>query len=490
MLDRRWFVVTVFFLFPMLVYWLVITQGTGNLFAPTYGWHAYNEYALAMASGRTDIPAEAIGAEGLYIDGRVYLYYGILPALARFVLMPFIDLRVVPVSNLLVWLMVVIGQSALQVALLRVYRTVDNGRLLLVLASIALWFSSGAFLIVANGTLYHEPYAAALMLAEIVLAMLANDLIVRRREMTAARLICYATLAGLSVFTRQTFAVGLYAIAVGLLWPSEVAGLTMKARLAVALRRGTIPLLVMLVAGLAFLSLGHARTGHFGAGWNINNYGYYLIGSDRPRLETLRDQQFSPVRIVPNFVYILVGGAEFREQAIAKLGGGYVRSYFSPVRYLLFAPCTLLIGLLGAMSLWRRARGGDPRRLMVTAGLAVMALLQLSYGTMNWRYTAELWPLLAWLMLCAVADPGFDSRRLRLRRTWLAAATALTTISLAYTIKVLPLLQRGDRNMAPGSLEQPLDPLLAKLATAPGSRDPTILSPSSLGGVVDPLVRR
>jgi hypothetical protein len=477
-------VALLFFILPAIIYWAVLTRLGFDLFAPSYGWQAYNHFALALADGRQSVPAEAIAAEGTYIGGSVYMYYGVLPALLRLPLIPFVDLRVVPLSNLLVLAMLVIGQWAMQMAVLRIF--VANGRTgvfadraALVVVSFATWFSSGAFLLIQNASFYREPFAAAHMLVSIFLAMLAEDLLVQKRRLGVRRLVLYALVAGLCVHARQSTAIGLYIATLALLLPTW-SDLRQQPGSAITdtIRRSILPLGVLFIAGAAYLGLAYLRTGHIGTGWAVEDYGYYILGNNRPRLRTMIEQQFDLVRVIPNTFYVLFGGQTLREDLIYKWGGGIVVSFGTPVRWALFAPVPLLLAAMGAVCLWRRTRARDPLApalLVITAGFAASAAVLLAYATMQYRYTAEVWPLVAWLMLIAMRDVDPTALLGRFLVPALIVLAVLSVGSLAYTYQLRSSLL-NDSPSDRGSLRVgvPLAPELAARATAPGARDPRI----------------
>lgn len=488
---KRWLIAIFFFVFPAIVYCALVTKGSFDLLAPSYGWQTYNEYAEALINGHLWVPAEAIGAEGLYIKGRVYLYYGMLPALLRLPLVPFIDLDRTSLSPLMTWAMTVIGTGALQIAILRVVgRREAPDRfdpLLLVVASFILWFSSAALLLVQDASFYHEPHAAAWMLAGIFIAMLADDLLVTERPPTALRLVAYATLAGLAVYAKQTFAVGLYVAVLALLLPSWAAlraapWAALRARLAVAV----LPLWIMLVAGIAYVGMGYVRLGRIGTGWDVAHYGFYIIGKRAWRFETMIHQQFSLARIPPGLLHFIAGGNTRRSLMIEQLGGGRVLSFDPAIRHYVFAPMALLLAATGGALLFRQFKR-SPLALQlfgVTLGLLLIALLQLAYATYQYRYVAEIWPLLLWLILVALRHrPVSAIAQLPLP---LAAASvvalALALVSVDYSMRLRPKLAE-DHPRGPGSLWAPLPPKLIALATAPGSRDPTIILGAPAGYV-------
>lgn len=469
-----------FFVFPAVIYAALVTKGSFDLLMQDYGWQTYNRYALALAHLRQSIPAEAISGEGLYLDGQVFLYYGQLPALMRFPLMPFVDLTRVSVAPLMVWTMLIIGQGAMQVTVLRLVamrNAVPSALdlLLLAIVSYCLWFGSGGFLLIQDNNFYHEPSAAGWMLGGIFLAMLANDLLIAPRRPGAGRLLAYAGVAGLSVFSKQTFAVGMYVATLGMMlpdWRTLRAG-PLRA-LAAAAPRAILPLLVMLAAGLASIAISYARLGRFGTGWDVAHYGYYLIGKRAWRLETMIEQQFSLVRIGPTIMHLLVGGNSLRGQAIEWLGGGRTLALGPSVRGLIYAPMALAIAGSGAVLLYRRIRTSEfgLQLAVASAGIALIALLQLSYATMQYRYAAETWLLLVWLMLVATRDLPATLFAGRIKAVAVVAA-GLALLSIGYMATLRPKLA-NDHPRGPGSLWSPLPDELAARATAPGARDPSI----------------
>ncbi len=466
------------FVLPALIYWAIITAGTFNLFGPSYSWQSYNYLALALADGRQSIPAEAISAEGLYIDGKVYMYYGILPALMRLPLIPFLDLREVPVARLVNLFMLLVGQFALQWVILRIAaaqgRTQAIDRFVTVALSLILWFGSAAMLLLPNPNVYYQPYGAAHMVSSLFVALLAYDLLVVGRAPRGSRLLLYGLLAALGVYTRQTYAVGLYAATLLLLLPDLAEWRRARGpAFGAALRGAVLPLLIMFLAGAGYLALAYARSGHLTTGWSVADWGYSSIAPRDARLITLSEQQFSAVRIVPNFVYFMVGGTHWREPLIEALGGGTVRTLSHPFRYLVYTPLALLIAGVGLWALVRQPPALARLCRLAAVALSIPALLQLAYGTVFVRYSCELWPLLFWLIL--VAQRQVDPAALFGRRqaAGMAAMSVLLLVSATYVV-TRPMTFWYDSGNFEGSLYNPLPAPIAARATAPGSRDPTI----------------
>lgn len=485
MTQHRLLIALTFFVAPALIYIALLTRFSFDLFAPTYGWQAYNHYAMAIAQGRQSLPAEVISGEGLYIGGKVFMYYGVLPAVVRLPLMALIDLRTVPVSNFIMAVMLIAGQWAMQLAVLRIFaanaRThVRADRAVLVLISLAIWFMSGPFLIVQKADFYHEPYAAAMMLTGIYAAMLSQDLLVRKQRPAGARLLVYALIAGLSVYARQSCAIGLYAVTLALLlpeWPDlrSRPGQTVMA----TIRRAIGPLLILFLFGAGFIAMAYFRTGKIGTGWTVEDYGYYILGNNRPRLRTMIEQQFSAIRIIPNTIYFLVGGMQLRERLILAWGGGLVSTFGVQVRWAIYASLPLIMALAGLVCVSRRLLARQPLAVPVAlsaAGYCLIMLVIFSYGTSQVRYNAEAWPVIVWLMLVAMRD--IEPSRLfgRWQVPALAAAFGLTALSLAYSATWrLNLLTDVPRYQGSLRVGVPLPPQLAALATAPDARDPHVI---------------
>jgi hypothetical protein len=462
------------FVLPAFVYALVITRGSLNLLDDEYGWQAYNAYALALADGRTDIPLEAIGAEGFIIDGRVYMYYGLLPAVARWLLMPFVDLEQTPVSLLMTWLFCTVGAGALQAALLRIYWSIGRPGLaakgLLLAASVSVWLGSGPWLAVQNGNFYHEPFAAGLMLAGLTIYLLVDDAVLQARTPPIRRLCLYALLAGLAVFTRQTMAVSLYGLTLGLVVAPILIEGWCRARALRVIRRAVFPCLVLAAFGGAYVWSIVARFD--GDSYPMESYGYYILFDSLKdstayfadkfrRLESMESVgRFHLVRIVPNLIYYLFGSASLRTELIERWGGGYTVVFGYSVRLLLAWAVPLLFaaaGLWGAV-----ARPGRLYRLALVAAVGVGALLQLAYATASYRYATELWPVIA-LLLCfgfawALRNLSGSGTGARATSGILIVATAM----VGYNLQFSPDLKKDfpDRQ---GSLVQPMPPQLTRL---------------------------
>lgn len=456
--------------FPALVYALIITSNRGDLFAPGYGWTAYNHYALALADGRFDIPLAAIGAEGFIVGGKVYLYYGLLPAIARWPLMPLIELNQTPVSLLMTWLFCALAAVMAQMALFRIYwllaRRSTSQALLLLAASVGVWLGSGAWLTVQSGSFYHEPFAAGLLLSAIALYLLVDDAILRQRPPSVARLCLYALLAGLAVFARQTMAISLYAVTLVLLAAPILATRPTRAAITAMLRRAVLPCAVLGGFGLAYLWTVDLRFG--GDSFPMQNYGFYILyGSDPAYADQFRRLveidvvgQFHAARIPPNLIYYLFGGDALRAALIEQLGGGYTTSFHFPARLAASWAAPLIFAAIGLRSL---VRGRSLVPILLAVAFAIGGVLQLSYATASYRYAVELWPVTALLMTLGFADllrnPGLvQGARRAIPVLLLVTAVAMSGHNLSRSAML-----RNDAPFAEGSLLQPMPTVLLQL---------------------------
>jgi len=404
-------IVFCFFIIPSILYAGLVTQFTFNFFAPDLLWTAYNSLASSMMDGRLDIPYESIGRESLYYDGKVYFYYGILPTAIRFLLAPFVDLSVTPVGRISVWLMTTIGVASIQYTLLfytrahasSAWTSIDKTKL--VLLSLILWFGGAHFVIIQKATLYHEPYAAMLMVASLFISLVWRD-IFWDFENRKYRLALYALLAALAVHTRQTVAFSLYLAVIILIIAAVYDSARIKSRvgrhmsagaLGMQLFRTAYPALIILgLGGGLLLFMNYVRfddifamtKGEYGFHRASEEYGprlcsKYLTGASR----------FELARVIPNLIYYLVGGAYTHSHWINDLGLGFVRQEFPEVLLAFLWSSILFISLYSAWILVSQLFVKITFR-NILAGLLVSAFLVsviviLSYTTVTFRYAAD-----------------------------------------------------------------------------------------------------
>jgi len=461
------------FVLPAFVYALVITRGTLDLFGPEYGWQAYNAYALALAHGHTDVPIEAIGAEGFFINGRVYMYYGMLPAFLRWLFMPFADLSRAPVSLFMTWAFCTGAAAVLQAAVLRIYwslaRQTWTDKLLLVAASLGVWLGSGPWLVLQNGTFYHEPFAVGLLLSALALYLLVDDALLGLRAPSIKRLCFYALLAGLAVYTRQTMAISLYGVALAVAAaPILIEGWS-RASTVRAVQRLVLPCLILGAFGIVYVWSNVARFG--GDAFPMRSYGFYILFGSLSSTPQFADEfhrlqsieavgQFHLSRIIPNLIYYLIGGDELRAMLIDRMGGGYTMAFGRSVRLVVGWAVPLLLGLIGAW--YALSRPGRLYRLALIAAFALGGAMQLAYATAAYRYASELWPLVAVLMCFGLAASFRNAKQARAKAALATGIALAAVVMTGYSLKLSAPL-KYDYPDAEGSLLKPMPPQLTRL---------------------------
>jgi hypothetical protein len=477
MISKRAAALALFFVAPAIVYLLVITQGSGNLLAPDELWKAYNEYALSLLNGKLTVSAEAIRAEGLYLDGKVYMYYGILPAVLRIPLVPFLDLATVPVARLLVFIQALIAAGATQFILLKIHqrgRQTQLDLLGLIVFSLAAWFASGPWFLVQAAPLYNEPFVSGLMLVCLFAAMAFSDLELRKALPGAGRLLVYGLLAALCIHARQTMAISLVAATIVLVaWPRPQEG--WQSWLVGSIVRGLPAMLLIGVSGIVYLWLNHVRFGAAGSGWQITGYGWYLIQGDTERFRAFTELgQFDVRRMLPNAMVMLVGGDTLHQALIQKLGLIFVRLE-PPLPRLVF---TWAAALLFALWGLRTVFGGGVKRALTRPSLwlagcfLICALLQLAYATVTFRYHVELWPVVLWLFFYGYRGLpiAWMERHAKVSVGALVALGLLTCASAAILVDRYGPARARWHEIDPDNYANPLHPALIRAVNAPSAR--------------------
>lgn len=409
-----------FFIFPVFLYAFLATNFTFNFFEPYFLWKGYNFYFLALTQGQLDVPAHSIGREASYIGDKVYMYYGALPLIIRALLYPFVNLEQTSVAAFSVFVFSVIGQVALQYALLVKFKAqilknslVETPTYLLVgfiLFSAVLWFGSATFVILQNATLYHEPYAASLCLVNLFLALLVKDNFLLKKQVNV-NLTLYALLAALCIHARMPTALALYCVMVFLLivqtnrlyQQSELtAGRFQFFKfMALGIKNYYIPLLVLFFGGVSILLLNYARFDDALA-FMGRNYGYFFFeGYTDRRCNIVPKSDFAGLlRIIPNFVIYLTAHVDLHWSLTWHLNTGFGRKEMPliPLAVLWLLPLTLFASILFLIA--KRFASTTFKYIgCLLLLLSIGAFFQLSYPTIAHRYGAELWLPLAFSMV-------------------------------------------------------------------------------------------
>ena len=404
-------IVFYFFVIPSFIYAGIITQFSFDFFAYDHLWKAYNALAQSMLDGRLDVSYEAIGRESFYYKDKVYFYYGYFPVLLRLLAYPFVDLETISLARISVWLMSVIGAASLQYALL-FYSKPKNinyswsfiSKVKLVLLSLIIWFGSAHFIIIQKGMIYHEPFAAMLMLSSLFVVLVYRDIFwdFKTRKY---QLVIYALLAAFSIYTRLTIAVSLYLATIILIIMMSIDTLNTKKQQKTFqsffyefMKNGYLPILILFLGGALLLLFNYIRFDDLFAMYK-GEYGYRRVGeglSARVCSTFVTGAgQFELARIIPNFIYYFLGGDNIHARIINYLGLGYVRLEFHHIQFIWLWSSLIIFFLVET---WQLIKGMIfVRTLKIIFGVSLLgtftvsSLILLSYTTITVRYMADLW---------------------------------------------------------------------------------------------------
>ena len=392
-------------------YLAILTNGSFDMGARETLDRAYDAYAQTLLAGRLDVSRDVIGNEGFYVDDKVYLYYGILPALLR---LPFLLVGMAsPGPRLFVWIEAAAAATLFHLTLARILAATcppigkpGNGAFAL-MAGIAAWIASPCLLLVSNASIYHEPIGVALVCTGGIFLLLsgpiASALGGQVSQLSTARLTAIATLAGLSLHARPTLAVGLFLLT-GLLclWTladprAEEHGLL--GRLLHAVRKSFLPGTMLAIAIAAFMFINWLRFGDPMSAGPLRYYGYYLfLEGNSPRMQTFFEQgRFQALRLIPNALVHAFGAYQVHEPLTKLLRIGVLRLE-SPLHgmLLIWAPVVIMsvFGTGHLIGLLRRRRICGLWLAGIGITLAVSLVIMLCYSTVTLRYKFEMWPAL------------------------------------------------------------------------------------------------
>lgn len=425
----------------------VISNGTYDFLAPEIHGRAFGSLAANMLHGSLAVDQSAIGIEGLYVADKVYMYFGLLPALLRLPLAPFVDLTQVTVSRVIVlalviptaatwhWL-ILAAASRSGVRASRVARTCGT-----ISAFLIAWIISPAFALASTAPIYHETVAAALLISALY-TLLVLEGPGEGGVPDTHTLVILAALAALSLHARPTLSIGLYlgtAAFVGLaLWRQRSSAHFSFERPTALVRIAAAPALILALSGGVYLWLNWIRWGLPFEPGPSQFWGYRLF---LPEYAAEAEQnaaigRFNWVRMPVNLVAYLTANPDWTEGLRQRLGAGAGRMLEppSPMAVLWAAPLTVILG-----GTWARLRRPDQRSpaligpLVLLAALAVPALLMLSYPTINYRYKLLVWPVVFVAMLLT-GSPA--ARRMR-PRTLEFSAIVLLIICVATSVTAL-----------------------------------------------------
>lgn len=412
------FSILAFSIVSSIIYLFVLTNGSFSFARPETLNHAYEALAHSILHGRLDVTRSVIGNEGFYIHGKVYLYYGILPALLR---VPFLLVGVpLPGPRFFVYFEAVITALLLHLALFRILslgdktETVPMGSTALFSGAMA-WFASPAYLLTSNASIYAEPYGCALVLFAGVVYLLRHQIATALEgelpHISSRRLLLIALLSALCLHARPPMAVSLFAVTGFLcMWTmfEPSSGTPISGRLSHFLRESILPASVLTFSVAAYLWMNWLRYGEFLNAGPIDHYGYYLfVEGHSARMDAfLEHGRFDLLRIVPNFVVNFLG---IPCPSLNKaLGVGRIRLEGPLMGIALLWLVLIIYAIVGAIriarAIYRRSKASDLWLASLAMAMIPSSILILSYATVSLRYKFEIWPLIFMLAVVGLCQ--------------------------------------------------------------------------------------
>ena len=415
---------------------LLSTGGTG-LFAPVPHGLTFNSMLEHLLNGAFDVDPQTIGDEGALRDGRVYAYFGLLPALLRLPFLVSANFAALDLTRLSCLAAVTLMASFKVASAMTVWRAYGRSeRLILLVLLIAAILFSGPQIQFLRALIYQEVvfWAGALAAAFVYLVLRGSC---ASRGFDTRVMSGLALAAGLCLLTRVSTALGLY-LAFGLLWLQLI---WMRARKPVSIVSITtaaspllIPMLIVLIFAAAAGYINYERWGNPLLFTDPHAYLWPVVHNAPDRFLRLdRYGEFNPVRLGYGLVYYFfpiwplrgADGAllwsEFQQRTIDSVE-------LPPASFLLSDPLIIALGVFALVRLVKRDSAIDwAIAIPILLGLFAPILLMLMLISMTFRYRMEFYPFFE---LCAfLGFSWFLRRRKEPPVLPLVAATAIGIVS-------------------------------------------------------------
>jgi hypothetical protein len=419
--------------FVFFYYAALLTNGDFILWAPAirpgdseqsiFGF-VFNSTLLHLLRGEFTIDPDAIGFEALIRNGEIYTYFGIMPAVLRLPLLPFVDLARIDVAPLFCCIAASLA-TLLKVSALRTACTASTARarrnvlVWALLATIVLGGSSVSFL---RATVYQEAILWEGVFAFSFLALALRGL-TAPDGFSPRILLLMAIVAGCCLLTRVVMATGLFAGVLALLAlrfggelsrSSGDAAQPIPARLRAGFRLlskgGFIaPVMVLTLFASAAGFVNYKRFG------NPLEFGNFKIQTHLPTSHGVHIEgvpaleqygAFNPGRIPYGLMYYFAPVWFLHSVDGNLLFDDYRRRELDlveapPGSFLVSDPLLLMLAAAGFGAIWRRNRMALSRPAVgaTAAALAIPPFLMLMAFTMAFRYRMEFYPLFVFLAL-------------------------------------------------------------------------------------------
>jgi hypothetical protein len=389
----------------------------------------FNSMLFHILHGEFDVDFRSVGQEAFIREGKAYSYFGILPALLRVALVPFVDLAYDDPTRLSCLLAVLLALLCKLAAFCTVYRYAigDIRSALPFWPPLLILAFSGAQIMFLRPSFYEEPILWAGALSAAFTAYTLRGLLSDRIR-DAKYLSVLALLAGGCMLTRVSTAMGTCAALVLLLgWNTYVDAKAHRLHSsdpagymdffgdwmrAVRRRRFWQPALILLLLLAAAGFVNYHRFGNPLTFIDIRLQTLFSVVDERIR--KIDDYgNYSLLRIGFGLMYYL-----FPVWFIRSDDGTTVFSQFAtkavdllelpPSSFLLTDPLLLLGGMIGLATIVRRGRLSNDMRLGIAAlaaGLLLPALLMLGAISYSFRYRMEFYPLFEMCFFVAYLVP-------------------------------------------------------------------------------------
>lgn len=406
-----------------------------SLFEPGPYQLTFNSMLLHLLHGRFDVDPAAIGLEGFRYGNSVYAYFGVFPALLRLPFLPLPGFATTDFTTLSCLAAACLMALFKMQSVLIVWRRYGSRQSAALLAPMrAVIFLSGAQIQFLRPSIYQESCLWAGVFAAAFVLLLLHGW-TRSGGFTAGLLSALAAVAGLCLLTRVSTALGLY-IAFVLL------GAVLAWRDIRAADRRAWPAGIVRLAPAAMVLIAFAGAAGF-INWQRWGDPWVFMPSQE---QYLFAQKYFPDRLARH--------REFGDFNIIRLGYGLLYYWFPiwgmrdgsghllwsefvgrtldavelpPASFFISDP--LVVGL-AAVALIRFCRSGDAKvRLLpigaAALGLAVPAILMLTYVAMSFRYRIEFYPFLE---LCGFAGFALVAAAPSRRARWLFSGAAVLSV--------------------------------------------------------------
>ena len=413
-------------------YAFLLTSGHFDLFTPGDTVDlTFNSMAQHLLAGRFDVDSSIVGLEGFRRNGHVYAYWGIWPALLRLPLLVFKKAVWLDVTGLSIVVAVSIAAAMKLLAVGEVWSSAGSilgGDLALCVAL------SGAQIEFLRPRIYDETCVWAGAFAAVFVYCAIRGL--KRGEWTARLMSVMACAAGLSLLTRVSVAIGLYAS----------LGLLMVPFMKRGDRRWVLPMaILLLLAGVT----GLVNYYRWGNPLTFLDYDLYVGNADFPdRLPRLHTTGlFNLARVPFGLMYYVLPAWMLQRPDGHFLFGSFQARWLDatelpPASFLLTDALLVVLVAIGAAYWWRTRTRPRWETAALLVGLAAPCALMLSAIAMTFRYRTDFYPFLeASAFVAILATPPLRTappRRLRAALAPLLVISVLTSHAALLLYKISP----------------------------------------------------